>query len=227
MIRPAFKGFLPSLTGLLLLVGCASDPGPSWVGQTNQLLQQYRQLALTDQPDQAQKRLQNAEALLRKAGDIPGFLRLCAHRNAVRIAVGQTPAPAPPELLPWASPSTRAVLRFLRNPTADPIPNELPKDYQRLAQQLSQGKDAPHLPKTLRAIEDPFRRLVCARLALQLNPDNPSTIRQIAIDTASRWAWQTPLLQLLEEEAEYLREQNQPIQANHIQQQIDFIRDNP
>lgn len=227
MIRLSPKRFLPWLTAFLLLAGCASDPGPSWIAHTNQLLQQYRQLALTDQPELAQQRLQTAEALLRKAGDIPGYLRLVAHRNAVHIAVGQKPPPPPPDLLQWAAPSTRAVLAFLRNPTTAPPPTDLPKDYQRLAQQLSAKTSTPQLIKTLRNMEDPFRRLVCARLALQHNPPEPGSIRQIAIDTASRWAWQTPLLQLLEDEATYLRQHNQPRQADRIQQQIDFIRANP
>lgn len=211
--------------GLLagLLAGCTSGPPqPAWIPETSQFLLDYRTMALRGKAELAAKRLQEAENLLRSAGDIPGFWRLKAHKDAVRIATGQ-PLPAlRDQWIHWVPAETKALRQFYRTPLAID-PDNLPETYQSFARMLHKN-DPRKIFLSLESIKDPFRRLVCSRIYLN-NADLPyADAYKLAVDTAAHWGWTKPLVQLLKEYARFQDNQGQFDKAKRLRQRIEFIR---
>jgi hypothetical protein len=191
--KPAWGLALVLICGLL--TACGGPPVPAWQLQAAQSSAQFRDLALQGRQSVANARFAEAEAHLRRAGQMEAYGRLLLQRQALDWVLHREPEPIAPAIREWMPAADAALAAFFENPLAADA-RLLPVDYRGFVSAWQSGGE-PQVSRALGRVKDPFRRLVCASIYLQANPGADVTVRLPAIEWAAANGWTAPMLLLL------------------------------
>lgn len=206
--------------GIGLLTGCGTRP-PAWQMQAAQATMNFRELSLQGHTVQAQARFDETVKHLRRAGDMPRYVRLLLNQQALVLLRGEEPEPVPEELSHWLSPEERALQAFYRNPFAADA-GLLAADYRNFLRALATG-DVTRVVRSIERVRDPLRQLICAEIYLRQPGVDAQPVRALAIGIAAEQAWTGPLVRWLRGQAEWAQRNGDEALRQQTEVRIRFI----
>jgi len=172
----------------LLLTGCAGGPPvPDWQANTHGALAAHARAWLAGSDRVAAQELVIARREAGRTGSADPLARVELTACAARIAsLDEADCPAARSLLRDAGAEARTYAAYLAGQWDGLDREKLPPAQRGVPV-------ATDVLAQLRAIEDPFSRLVAAALLLRAGRLSPEGI-ELAIETASKQGWRRPLL---------------------------------
>ena len=177
-----------SLLLLMLLAGCATKPkAPDWQLEAHGSLERYVKAFMASDTRVESSEFVRARDQLTRTGDAGLVARAELTRCALRVAsLVFEPCVGFDALRPDAPVAERAYGNYLAGKALPPDVPLLPPAHRGVA---AASADAG----AVKAIDDPFARLVAAGVLFETGRASPEVL-QIAVDTASAQGWRRPLL---------------------------------
>lgn len=179
---------LAALLLVLLVAGCGSQPkAPDWQLEAHGSLERYVKAFMGADMRVESAEFARAREQLTRTGDAGLVARAELTRCALRVAsLTFEPCVGFDALRPEAPPAERAYADYLAGKALPPDVALLPPAHRAVA---AASADAG----AIKAIEDPFARLVAAGVLFETGRASPEVL-QLAVDTASAQGWRRPLL---------------------------------
>jgi hypothetical protein len=173
---------------LLLLAACAGKPkAPDWQQEAHGSLERYVKAFMAADTRVESSEFTRAREQLTRTGDAGLVARAELTRCALRVAsLVFEPCVGFDALRPEAPPAERAYADYLAGKALPADAALLPPAHRAVA---APSADAG----AVKAIEDPFARLVAAGVLFETGRASPEVL-QLAVDTASAQGWRRPLL---------------------------------
>jgi len=209
------------LSAAFLLAACSSKPqAPEWQMNAHSALERYTDAALS-----GNTRVENAEFTLARneltrTGDAGLVARAELTRCAARVAsLVLEPCAGFEALRADAPPAERAYADYLAARVLPPDVALLPPAHRAVA--AGQGDAA-----AVKAIADPFARLVAAGVLLQSGRASPEVL-QLAVDTAAAQGWRRPLLAWLGVQARRAEQAGAVDEAQRLRRRMALVAGQP